>query len=144
MSIASRTPEGQLQLCPICGDVAVTEWSQETGNSVCPRCGAWLRAIKDGLNLRSLGPEDTAKELGDSLGIVELVVELEEELGFAISDDELRRIRTIGDFVRLARARQSLRLRGVVRSTSRILRRLPTAGPDIRARPYRAGRRGAG
>ena len=50
---------------------------------------------------------DLAEDLGaDSLDAVELNMALEEALGFAIDDEELQNMKTVGDIVRYLEAHQ--------------------------------------
>ena len=54
--------------------------------------------------------EDTSfiNDLGaDSLDIVELVMELEEEFKMSIPDDEAEKIKTVGDAIRYIREKQA-------------------------------------
>lgn len=108
--ISSRTPEGPLNRCPVCGSVVSIEPSLPTGDAPCPRCGhlLWFFALFPTTTLL-LPAEDTARRqrvldlvaetlgverdellahssgdlsLGaDSLDLVDLVVALEDELG---------------------------------------------------------------
>jgi hypothetical protein len=103
MNVASRTPEGEPHLCPICGDTVTTETSKPPDDSVWPRCGSWLLAIRDGLKLRALHWSDDASALGDSMQIVELVMEFEEEFDLEIPEDEAQQIRSVADLIRLLR-----------------------------------------
>jgi len=111
MVVSSRTPEGEPHLCSICGAIVVTDPADPLGNSVCPRCGTWLASLTGSLGSR-LGSQidrlDIHASLGrglgvDSLDVVELVMELEEEFDVNIPDDEAEKIRTIADFIRLIR-----------------------------------------
>jgi anti-anti-sigma factor len=42
MVISSRTPEGQPNRCPVCGDFLKVEPSDPPGDAPCPRCGHLL------------------------------------------------------------------------------------------------------
>jgi anti-anti-sigma factor len=42
MVISSRTPEGQPNRCPVCGDFLKMEPSNPAGDAPCPRCGHLL------------------------------------------------------------------------------------------------------
>jgi len=42
MVISSRTPEGQPNRCPVCGDFLKIEPSDPAGDAPCPRCGHLL------------------------------------------------------------------------------------------------------
>lgn len=109
-TISSRTPEGSPNHCPICGAEVVIEPSLFFGDAPCPACGTllWFCASSSGdrlffdhassLPLRErlkalvrehLGvvPDAIAEKIdweklgADSLDMVELVMELEEEGG---------------------------------------------------------------
>ena len=92
MVVSSRTPEGQPQLCPICGALVTTTPDTPFGDSTCSRCGALLAQLSDSLQARlrqwieQLGPDGFITRDGglDSLDTVELVIELEEELNLDI------------------------------------------------------------
>jgi acyl carrier protein len=59
--------------------------------------------------VESLGLHGSFTELGfDSLETVELIMELEEEFGIQIPDDEAEKIRTIGDLIRYLRQHDDL------------------------------------
>ena len=108
--ISSRTPEGQPSRCPLCGKQVVIEPSVMFGDATCPNCGhlLWFIRLSDELRvyehdkaeeLRERVIGAIAEQLGvdrskisgdsswlnnsgaDSLDVVELVMELEEELG---------------------------------------------------------------
>jgi hypothetical protein len=55
MQISSRTPEGEPQRCPVCGQQARIELSTVSADAPCPFCGSllWLRA--SGTRTRSPG-----------------------------------------------------------------------------------------
>ena len=104
MTIASRTPEGSPERCPICGQPDMLERSDPTGEFVCPSCGHLFIRFRDRLANRGgqiehlvLGSKLT--ELGlDSLDLVELIMELEEE-GITIPDEVAANFRTIADAI---------------------------------------------
>jgi acyl carrier protein len=109
MTISSRTPEGDPQRCSVCGEIAAVETSYPTDDACCPACGSLLVWFRDRLSaaelLDSRLPLDASlKTLGvDSLDLVELVMELEEEFDVSIPDDEAERIQTVGDAIRYLR-----------------------------------------
>lgn len=105
MTVSSRTPEGLPHACPICGRVAALEPSCFAGDSVCPSCGSLLWLLRD----RVLGVVDPAtlhlgtqlSDLGvDSLDLIELVMELEAEVGVTIPDHVAERLHTVEDVLR--------------------------------------------
>ena len=107
MVVSSRTPEGRPHRCPVCGAEVRIEPSVLFGDAPCPRCGSLLwftnvpepRLYEHGKaeGLRRRLCERVAEMLGvsadaierdayfirsldlDSLDVVELVMELEEE-----------------------------------------------------------------
>jgi acyl carrier protein len=108
MTISSRTPEGIPHRCPVCGKTSAVETSYPGGDSCCPSCGQLLWWFRDRLS-RDAGitPEQITlsssftEQIGaDSLDIVELVMELEEEFDLTISDDEAEQIKTVADAIR--------------------------------------------
>lgn len=103
MTISSRTPEGTPNHCPVCGHAFRIEPSQPFGDAPCPACGSLLWFSFVGERPQYFDPEaagiaelvaarlgispDAVRsgrldELGlDSLDVVELVMELEDQLG---------------------------------------------------------------
>ncbi|HVA45450.1 MAG TPA: hypothetical protein VNH11_03615 [Pirellulales bacterium] len=95
-TISSRTPEGEPNVCPVCEAVIAIEPSSPFGDAPCPRCGTLLWFVNTEHGLRLLDAElveqvrqrlterfgESVFEIGltDSLDIVELVMELEEEI----------------------------------------------------------------
>jgi acyl carrier protein len=108
MSISSRTPEGVPHRCPVCGKTCAVEPSYPGGDACCPRCGQLLWWFRDRLSRDTrFAPEritffsSFAEDIGvDSLDIVELVMELDEEFEVTIPDDEAERIKTVADAIR--------------------------------------------
>jgi acyl carrier protein len=109
LTISSRTPEGEPQRCSVCGVVAAMEISSPLGDACCPACGSlfvWFRDRLDAAELfdRALLLDAPLDELGvDSLDVVELVMELEEQFDVSIPDDQAERIQTVGDAIRYLR-----------------------------------------
>jgi acyl carrier protein len=126
--ISSRTPEGVPNTCPLCHSPICIEPSQPSGDAPCPRCGAllWFIGTEDEFRYYDsavIGPirekilqllcdnlgvnrdrvsEATSfeHEVGvDSLDIVELVMELEEEFGVVVTDEDAEKIRTVRDAI---------------------------------------------
>ncbi len=110
MTISSRTPEGQPNHCPVCSAHVCIDPSPLFGDATCPRCGSLLwflnvesrcqvfersqsRSLRDrviAIVAEQLGvtPDKVTEQTvlindlgGDSLDTVELILELEEELG---------------------------------------------------------------
>lgn len=124
-TISSRTPEGEANHCPICGAFVSVEPSQPPGDAPCPACGSllWFSLIPGGVVCfdyalvapvsewvldrvcQNLGANratltnstDFRSEVGaDSLDLVELVMEVEEEFNIVIPDEDAARITTVG------------------------------------------------
>jgi acyl carrier protein len=127
-TISSRTPEGVPNHCPICDTSICIEPSHPPGDAPCPNCGTLLWFFDTSAGMRFYESEAIAplrdkilqtlceilgvnrarvtpttsfiEDVGaDSLDIVELVLEMEEEFGFAISDDVAGNIKTVGDAI---------------------------------------------
>src|SRR5262249_11908288 len=103
----SRTPEGLPARCPICGNAFVLEASMPTGDAPCPSCGHLLWWFHERF-FEFAGPITADTRLRedlklDSLDIVELVMEIEAELGIEIPDQDYAHIRTVGDLLRYLR-----------------------------------------
>lgn len=111
MTISSRTPEGQPLRCDVCGAMAVVETSLDLGDATCPACGNLLWRLRlrfasefgvssDDVRLATQLQRDLGAE---SLDVVELVMELEDEFEVTIPDAEYEKLRTVGDVLRLLR-----------------------------------------
>ena len=128
MTISSRTPEGSANHCPVCDALVCIEPSQPPGDAPCPHCGSllWFLPTSKGMRLHDsetvaplrerildaicgnlgVSKEEVSHALSfnedfgrDSLNVVELVMELEEEFGFTIPDAEAEKIKTVGDAI---------------------------------------------
>ena len=123
MNVSSRTPEGFPSECPLCGASTNLEFSQPPGDAVCPNCGSlvWLSAkllsaiqrqfveLLD-VAVNRITADTTLADLGaDSLDLVELIMELEEDFDISIPDDVAQRIRTVGDAIRYIEQQQRKR-----------------------------------
>jgi acyl carrier protein len=126
--ISSRTPEGVPNNCPVCDGLICIEPSQPLGDAPCPNCGTLLwffdtsagmrfhdskvvAPLRDkifqticenlGVNQERISSTTTfSEDMGaDSLDIVEMVMELERELGVTIPDEEAEKIKTVGDVI---------------------------------------------
>ncbi|MCE9562738.1 MAG: acyl carrier protein [Planctomycetes bacterium] len=105
---SSRTPEGTPHRCPVCGKTSAVEPSYPDSDSCCPNCGQLLWWFRDRLSRDARNAPDRItlcssfiEDIGtDSLEIVELVMELEEEFEVTIPDDEAERIKTVADAIR--------------------------------------------
>lgn len=88
--------------------MSAVEPSYPSGDSCCPNCGQLLWWFRDRLSRQArVAPEQItlsssfSDDIGaDSLDIVELVMELEEEFGVTIPDEEAERIKTVADAIR--------------------------------------------
>ncbi len=100
--ISSRTPEGLPHRCPVCGKLAALEPSYPGGDSTCPSCGQLLWWFRDhfgtDIELRSRFGRDVA---ADSVDVMELLLQLEEEFEITIPDHEVEQIKTVGDAIRV-------------------------------------------
>jgi hypothetical protein len=116
MTISSRTPEGAFGRCPLCGAAVRVEPSCLTGDAPCPRCGRllWFVLLAAGARFydraaieprrrllveRALARACAGRRVVDSLDVVELVMELEEELGCTIPDHAVEKFRSPGDLI---------------------------------------------
>lgn len=113
-TISSRTPEGEPNRCPLCGNDFDLEPSPGTRDAPCPSCGQLLWWFQ-----RRLDIDDPALALDyafvdlDSLDDVELVMALEEEFDLTISDEDAAKIRTVADAIRfIERKRREREERG--------------------------------
>ena len=108
MDISSRTPEGSPTSCPLCGASVIVEPSLFFGDATCPLCGQILWFVQSPKSTRIFASQDSSairdgiidrisRQLGvatsevpdnlkllydqgvDSLDLVELVMELEDE-----------------------------------------------------------------
>jgi acyl carrier protein len=112
VNIASRTPEGEPYLCPICDAFAPLETS-DAGDTLCPQCGQLLWKFRDSLEAVTLSPiaeialsDPITKHLADSMDVVELVMQLEDTHGVTVSDEDYEKIRTVEDVLRYIRKQQ--------------------------------------
>jgi len=114
MTISSRTPEGLPNRCSICGGDVCVEPSLPTGDAPCPSCGQLLWWFQERLAAHSGVSRDQitvdtdlrAGLAGDSLDMIEFVMEFEEAFDIHIPDKEVSRIRTIRDAILFLRARR--------------------------------------
>jgi acyl carrier protein len=104
----SRFPQGLPNRCPVCGAAAAPDPSQSAGCSPCPNCGRVLWWLRDhfgrvfGVDPQQLHLDTPLRQWGaDSLDIVEIVLEAEEEFDVEVPEDEVAKIETIGDLIRL-------------------------------------------
>ena len=107
MIISSRTPEGLPNRCSICGGDFDLEPSLPTGDAPCPQCGHlrwWFQQNYEGLGFRIGTDTELIEQLkADSLDIVELAMELQDEFDVEFADEDYERIRTVGDAIRIIR-----------------------------------------
>ena len=126
--IASRTPEGESNWCPVCQARVCIEPSRPAGDAPCPNCGVllWFLPTSAGVSLyeteavatlrdrinamicADLGvnpqavanPSSFIEDIGnDSLDVAELLMELEVELDITIPEDTTMTIRTACDLM---------------------------------------------
>jgi acyl carrier protein len=127
-TISSRTPEGVPNHCPICDTILCIDPSRSEGDAPCPNCGTllwffntsagmrfyeanvveplWDKFLQTiytflGVNKDQITPTTSfVEDVGaDSLDIVELIMELEEEFDVNIPDEEAEKIKTVGDAI---------------------------------------------
>ncbi len=112
--VSSRTPEGFPSHCLLCGAASNLEFADPAGDAPCPNCGHLLwksaqllqqfrHALSEQLSIpaRDISPQTSLADYrADSLDVVELVMEFEDEFSMTIPDADYDRIRTIGDAVR--------------------------------------------
>src|SRR5438105_4042397 len=108
MTIASRTAEGLPNRCPVCGNALVIEPSTPPGDVPCPNCAPLLLWFQNHLADRFVLARDhitlnaNLRENGaDSLDLAELMMEMQDEFNFRISDEEAEQIETVGDAMRV-------------------------------------------
>ena len=102
-NIASRTPEGEPNRCPICGKQVIVEPSAATRDAPCPNCGHLLWWFQERLERQIDYKELIHKKTRyatDSLDFVEMVMELEEEYDINIPDEDAEKLVTLGDVIR--------------------------------------------
>jgi acyl carrier protein len=127
-TVSSRTPEGAPNRCPVCDTDLCIEPSQPPGDAPCPSCGTllWFSRTPEGIRLHraeavalvrnraieiiranlGLGPQpiDLAasfiEDIGaDSLDIVELVMELEDEFSITVPEEDVAQMKTVRDAI---------------------------------------------
>lgn len=93
--------------CSICGGDFDLEPSLPTGDAPCPQCGHllwWFQQKYEGLGFRIGTDTELIEQLkADSLDIVELAMELQDEFDVEFADEDYERIRTVGDAIRIIR-----------------------------------------
>jgi acyl carrier protein len=114
MVVSSRTPEGLPHRCPVCGAVTPLESSFPGGDATCPTCGHLLWRFHDhllwwicnyfsqdlGVNPAQIRPDTLLWEFGpDSLGVVELVMKVEEDFGIRLPESEMEQVRNVEDLI---------------------------------------------
>ena len=116
MTISSRTPEGEPNRCPICGNRVIIEPSPDSSDAPCPRCGHLLwwfqQRFSPGASSANVSIGTPLIELvgglrGESLDVVELVMELEEKFDITIPDEDAEKITTVGEAIRYIESRRS-------------------------------------
>jgi len=112
VAISSRTPEGTPSHCSLCGAKTNIEFSSPAKDAPCPNCGYLLwessqlvESITNRL-VETTGNDGITVDMlvdglgADSLDVVELVMELEEEYDFSLSDGAGEQLNSVGDVVR--------------------------------------------
>lgn len=97
------TPATVPNRCPICGGEVFLEFAEPPGVALCPGCGLLFRRVcaRLGVSGRQVNLSTLLLEApgADSLDLVEMVMELEEEFGVRISEEQAGKITTIGEVV---------------------------------------------
>jgi anti-sigma B factor antagonist len=123
MSISSRTPDGEANRCPICGNAVCIEPSKDTRDAPCPHCGHLLWFEQPFVHFKV--------ESADGSTVVRFVdKELRDELTVqAIGEDLIRLVAVLG--------RQNLRLdfSNVATLSSSVLGKLITLNRKLQ--PFR-------
>lgn len=109
----SRTPESPLGRCPLCQAEVAIERSEPAAEATCPACGVGLaraallierlQAIAknyESLELEELTAHSPWPPGGDSLTAVEVMLQLERDMGVRMPADAVERIYTVGDAIR--------------------------------------------
>ena len=113
MIISSRTPEGLPNRCSICGADFDLEPSLPAGDAPCPQCGHllwWFQQKFESLGVLTDADKRLIEQLeADSLDVVELAMELEDEFEVQFADEDYERIRTVGDAIRVVREQLGMR-----------------------------------
>ena len=114
MTVSSQTPDSSPGDCPLCDTVSGHDRSPDGNDSVCPRCGCrvqgsstLLRSISkrfgeiSGTAADTIDAKTRFDDLGlDSLDMLELIMEFEEEFDVEVSDVIAQKMQTVGDVVR--------------------------------------------
>lgn len=113
MDVSSRTPEGSPNTCPVCGKQVVIEPTRPPGDAPCPHCGTLLWFFPDAeecyfYEAKEIAPIrsevdaliDFMNASPDSLDIVELVMNLEEEFDITIPEADAQQIQSVRDALR--------------------------------------------
>jgi acyl carrier protein len=116
MNSSSQAPERVPNRCPVCGkeiSIAISFGpSFPAGDVRCPQCGHLLWFVILSREVRVYKRErvplkvrqlietlPSAQSEPDSFDIIEIVMEIEEELGIAITDAEQEKIKTLEDLI---------------------------------------------
>src|SRR4051812_34499656 len=112
MPIVSRTPDGWPNRCPICGAEWRIESSQPTGDAPCPVCGhlVWFDTDNMRQRVESIVIQYLPRTVGnlyprnsfwhvDSLAVVELIMELEEQFRVSFSGEDMANIQSVEELV---------------------------------------------
>lgn len=103
MTDSHANPDQVPNRCAVCGGDVFLNLVQTAGFALCPQCGRAFRLISEyfevseaKVTLTTLFVEDLG---ADSLDVIELVMELEEEFGITIPEDQTERIKTVGEAI---------------------------------------------
>ena len=105
MSVSSATPEVASNRCSICGQSVVAEPSEAPPRATCPPCGKLLGWFQERVEEAHITPDTPFLKLArDSIGYVELVMELEEEFDRTMPGEGVVISMTVGDLIRYVRS----------------------------------------
>jgi hypothetical protein len=116
MTIAVRATGGGTGTCSVCGALVVIDRTAGLGEIPCPMCGVllWFLETFEGGRFHCWDevPADFRERLRvlltrhddfllrcDSLDLVEIALEIEDEFGVSIPEEELRKMRGVGDII---------------------------------------------
>lgn len=109
-TISSRTPEGTPGECPICGKLFCLDPSRPSGDAPCPGCGVllWFFTVNGVARMYPHSEISSRKRQliealmsvsADSLDLVEMVMELEEEFNYEVDDEKIQQINSLDELI---------------------------------------------
>jgi len=115
IQMSPQLPQNRPLFCRVCGETAVLDRSRTIDIPLCPACARLLRWLRSrlsedsGLRFSSISLASSFSDdlRLDSLSMIELAMDLEQESGVNISDDNVAQVRTVEDVVRYVRLRSA-------------------------------------